>query len=330
MYSGAREKRITDKCLIAMEKIILLTIVPLIGGYVLDLLLGDPYHFPHPVKVFGNFISFGEKHLNKKKFRFLKGTAFSLLALAMVYIFFAGLIFVANQLWVWVTVLVSTVFVYYGLANRCLIDEGRAVFNALEKEGLEAGRRRLSYIVGRDTSNLTPQQIRTAVFETMAENLSDGVVAPLFWFAIGGIPAMMTYKMVNTLDSMIGYKSDRYFYFGKFAARVDDVANFIPARLTSIVMVLVTFSRRGLLFAIKFGHKHSSPNSGYPEAALAGILNCTFGGPNVYHGKLVEKPYIGIQSREIRPREIEKVANINHAVTAISIVISMCVALLFA
>jgi adenosylcobinamide-phosphate synthase len=207
---------------------------------------------------------------------------------------------------------VNSVWVYYCLANHSLIAEGKKVFSVLENEGLEAARMQLSRIVGRDTSKLNAQQIRIAVLETMSENLSDGVVAPLFYYAIAGVPGMMAYKMVNTMDSMLGYRSERYEWFGKFAARLDDVANFIPARLTALLMVLVAGSRRGLLFIFKFGSKHKSPNAGYPEAALAGILDCRFGGPNVYYGKVVEKPFIGKNDRVIESNEIRSVASINN------------------
>lgn len=159
---------------------------------------------------------------------------------------------------------------------------------------MEAGRRRLSWIVGRDTSELSPKEIYTAVLETMAENLSDGVVAPLFYYALGGFPAMMAYKMVNTLDSMIGYKDERYRQFGCMAARLDDVLNYIPARLTALFMALVAY-RPGLFrFIFRYCHQHASPNSGFPESAMAGILDCRFGGAHVYHGLLVEKPISGI------------------------------------
>lgn len=289
----------------------LLLILPLIAGYLLDLWLGDPDHWPHPVRVFGNAIAGGEKLLNRGPFRFWKGTILGVLLVASVFAFFYWLNLMLAQLPV-LFLLVNTIWVYYGLANHSLIAEGKKVFSALENEGLDAGRRQLSRIVGRDTSKLDAQQIRIAVLETMSENLSDGVVAPLFYYAIGGVPGMMAYKMVNTMDSMLGYRSERYEWFGKFAARLDDVANFIPARLTALLMVLVTGSRRGLLFIFEFGRKHKSPNAGYPEAALAGILDCRFGGPNVYHGKVVEKPFIGKNDRIIKPNEITSVANINH------------------
>jgi adenosylcobinamide-phosphate synthase len=236
-----------------------------------------------------------------------------LVLVAITFLFFYYL----NQ-WlaeaVWLYLIINGIFVYYGLANRSLITEGRKVFSVLENEGLEAGRRQLSRIVGRDTSKLTVQQIRIAVLETMSENLSDGVIAPLFYYAIGGLPGMMAYKMINTLDSMLGYRTERYEWFGKFAARLDDVANFVPARLTACLMILVTGSKTGFEFVLKFGDKHKSPNAGYPEAALAGILNCRFGGPNIYHGILVEKPFIGEKERGIENAEIDRVSAVNQRV----------------
>lgn len=299
----------------------ILLILPLVVGYLLDFWFGDPLWMPHPVKAFGWLIAKGEKGLNRGKGRFLKGMCLSLVLLLGVFFTFDLLVVASFEINQYAAIVVSTVFVYFGLANRCLIEEGKAVFTALETEGLEAGRKRLSYIVGRDTSKLTPQQIRTAVFETLSENLSDGVIAPLFYYALAGVPGMMAYKMINTLDSMIGYKSDRYYFFGKFAARMDDVANFIPARLTALLMVLATFSRRGFRFILTYGHQHASPNSGYPEAALAGLLDLRFGGPNVYHGKWVDKPYIGTNEREIGASEIATVVRINHWVTLLMVIL---------
>jgi len=175
----------------------------------------------------------------------------------------------------------------------------------------------LSWIVGRETNNLNEQQIRIATFETMSENLSDGVIAPLFYFLILGVPGAMAYKMINTLDSMIGYKNDRYIWFGKFAARLDDVANYIPARITAVLMLVVQFKISGISFVFKEGKKHSSPNAGYPEAALAYLLNCQFGGPNYYHGKLVEKPFIGNNNRKIEHEEIKTAHQINYTVSIV-------------
>jgi adenosylcobinamide-phosphate synthase len=287
-------------------------VIPLIGGYVLDLLLGDPRWLPHPIRLFGNMILVGEQWLNKGANRLLKGALLTVVLCLGVFAFFW---FVQAWLPVWAAIIFNTVFVFYGLANKSLLQEGTAVYDALYHQGLDAGRKRLSWIVGRDTSRLEENQIRIAVLETLSENLSDGVIAPLCFYAVGGVPGMMVYKMINTLDSMIGYKSERYLYFGRVAARLDDVANYIPARLTAFLMIVVTGSRRGLRYILKYGHLHASPNSGYPEAALAGIMHCRFGGPNVYHGVLVEKPYIGEYSRTIGHGELGRVKYINHAVT---------------
>lgn len=217
--------------------------------------------------------------------------------------------------------IVASIFVFYGLANRSLIQEGGEVIHTLEQQGLEAGRKRLSWIVGRDTSQLPPKKIYTAVLETMAENLSDGVVAPLFFYALGGFPAMMAYKMVNTLDSMIGYKDPRYKDFGCCSAHLDDILNYIPARLTAFLMALSGY-RKGIFFFIrKYAKRHASPNSGYPESAMAGILNCQFGGPNIYHGVLVDKPYIGTNDRELSIKDYQRAARINQSVTLLFILL---------
>jgi len=165
--------------------------------------------------------------------------------------------------------------------------------------------------VGRDTMKLNTKQIRIAALETLSENLSDGIIAPLFWFALLGAPGMLTYKMINTLDSMIGYKNDRYINIGKFAARLDDVANYIPARLTAILMLMVSGNLSKVRFVLKYGNKHASPNSGYPEAALAGILGCRFGGPNRYEGKIVSKPYIGTIDRTPDEKDLKLSVSIN-------------------
>ena len=206
---------------------------------------------------------------------------------------------------------ISSVLVFYGWANHSLIRESILVIRKLNKNVVESARNQLRMIVGRDTKNLSENEIRIAVLETLAENLSDGVITPLFYYFIGGIPAMFAYKMANTLDSMIGYKSEKFIYFGWFAAKTDDIFNFIPARLTAFLMFLVTLNFRGLKFIFKYGRKHSSPNAGYPESALAGILNCRFGGSNIYHGVLVEKPFIGTYQRIITNNDVYKACAIN-------------------
>jgi adenosylcobinamide-phosphate synthase len=186
---------------------------------------------------------------------------------------------------------------------------------------LKEGRKQVARIVGRDTSELSAQEIRTAALETLAENLSDGVIAPLFWLAIGGVPAMLTYKMVNTLDSMIGYRTDRYRDFGCFAAHLDDVANYFPARITAFLMVLASGRFTLLKFVAKYGPRHASPNSGYPEAALAGILGCRFGGPHTYFGQLFDKPYIGDHDRLLTTDDMHIAIRINRTSECIAILL---------
>lgn len=291
----------------------LISISPLLLGYVLDLLLGDPRMLPHPIRLFGNAISLGTRLLNHGTHRFLKGLLLTALLCAATFLFFWFLMQWTAQ-YLYVSLSIGSIFLFYALANKSLLEEGNAVFTALEK-GIEEGRSRLSWIVGRDTRSLDTQQITKAVFETVSENLSDGVIAPLFYYAFLGIPGAMLYKMINTLDSMIGYKNDRYFYFGKFAAKLDDVFNFIPARLTAMLMLLVSGKLHKLPTVMRQAKNHTSPNAGYPEAALAIILDCQFGGPNVYHGKLVNKPYIGTNSRQVLPTEFKAVSKINQRST---------------
>lgn len=292
-------------------------------AWMADLFLGDPSWLPHPIVLFGKVISRVEHLFNRGSNLMLKGlvSALGLILICFFLFFFAEKIIVDYFLLGWPIFVV--VFVFFGLANRTLIDEGSAVFSVLRQHGVEAGRRQLSRIVGRDTSSLTPNQIRTAVLETMSENLSDGVVAPLFWLAVGGVPAMMAYKMVNTLDSMWGYRNERFNLFGRAAARIDDVANYIPARITGLLIAVIGGSWRSIRFMWRYGNSHKSPNSGFPESALAGVLNCRFGGSALYHGVVTEKPFIGSNERDIVESDIATTVFINHRVCIITLVLSI-------
>ena len=269
-------------------------------GWAADLLIGDPEKLPHPVVWFGKMISFAEHRLNHGARRKAKGavTAIGLIlfVFAATWLLRRALLFTLPE---WVTVLFDAVCIFYCLAGTTLIREVLHVFQALE-QSLEAGRKAVGRIVGRDTAQLSDQEVRKAALETLAENLSDGVIAPLFWLALLGVPGMLAYKMVNTLDSMIGYRTERYKDFGCIAAHIDDVANYLPARLTAFMMIMVAGRRPGLVgFVWRNGRRHASPNSGYPEAALAGILNCRFGGPHYYFGEIFDKPYIGENDRAL-------------------------------
>lgn len=284
--------------------------LPLLTAWLLDHWLGDPVWMPHPVVAFGKSISFFEHRLNSGNGRFWKG---ALMTLGLV----AGVFFITFFLLRWAAffspgllLTLQILLIFYCLAGTTLVREVREVFKAVDRS-LEEGRKQVSRIVGRDTSELSAQEVRTAALETLAENLSDGVIAPLFWYLLLGVPGMLAYKMINTLDSMVGYKNERYRQFGCFAARLDDVANYIPARLTALLMVLASKRLSLLSFVGKYGNQHASPNSGYPEAALAGILNCRFGGPHNYFGEEVWKPYIGCNDRLLTTEDMQIAVHIN-------------------
>ena len=225
-----------------------------------------------------------------------------------------------EQGWGFSTIL-SAILIFYCLAGTTLVREVRDVFRAVDRS-LDEGRKQVARIVGRDTSQLTAQEIRTAALETLAENLSDGVIAPLFWLAVLGVPGMMAYKMVNTLDSMIGYRTERYRQFGCIAARIDDVANYLPARITALFMVAAGGQlMNGIRFIAKYGHRHASPNSGYPEAALASILDVRFGGPHIYFGELIDKPYIGTNDRQLTTPDMQRAILINRMVEVMAVIV---------
>lgn len=270
-------------------------------GWLLDLCLGDPLWLPHPVVLFGRIIAWGERKLNRGRHRVRKG---ALLACSCTLGTFAlcALLLWLLQPWPWAEGIVSAVLIFFCLAGKTLRREVRLTLEAVERS-VEEGRKQVARIVGRDTSQLTEQEVRKAALETLAENLSDGVVAPLFWLLLLGVPGMLTYKMVNTLDSMIAYRTSRYLRFGRVAAQIDDIANYLPARLTALLMSLLARAmyKKGEVWAFvrRYARCHTSPNSGWPEAALAGTLNCRFGGDHTYFGQLSRKPYIGHNDRPL-------------------------------
>lgn len=297
--------------------------IPLLAGWLLDLVFGDPVRLPHPVVGFGKMISGLEKTLNKGRDRMLKGgIAAGLLILGTFIV--VHLLMLMLSPFPWVKMVVEAVGIFYCLAGTTLIREVREVFAAADRS-LEEGRRQVGRIVGRDTASLTDNEVRTAALETLAENLSDGVLAPLFWYVLLGLPGMMAYKMVNTLDSMIGYRNERYKDFGCVAARIDDIANLIPARLTALLLIIAA-GRPGLWkFVMKYGPEHASPNSGWPEAALAGILDCRFGGTHDYFGETVYKPYIGTTSRQLTYADMLKAVRVSRIAEFIAVFLALAI-----
>ena len=293
--------------------------ISLLIGWMLDLLLGDPVRLPHPIVWFGKAIAFFEHRLNKGAHRKLKGALTALFLTGTVFLVTWGIRHLLSPYPSYLIILFDALIIFYCLAGTTLIREVQGVFRALDRS-LDEGRQQVARIVGRDTSELSAQEVRTAALETLAENLSDGVIAPLFWLALLGTPGMLAYKMVNTLDSMIGYRTERYRDFGCWAAHIDDIANFIPARVTALLMLFVGWitsqqgnkptrqkvnKRTGLLrFLFHYGPQHASPNSGWPEAALAALLDCRFGGTHEYFGEEVHKPYIGTNPRQLSTRDM--------------------------
>jgi len=279
-------------------------------GWLADRVLGDPEGWPHPIIWFGKLITKGEKTFNKDENRKQKGLAFALTLIIGIFCITAWTLNFAALIHPMLAYTLSAIGVFYCLAGKTLAKEVQAVFEAVD-QNLEKGRKQLARIVGRDTQALNAQEIRAAALETLAENLSDGVIAPMFWFILLGVPGMLTYKLINTLDSMIGYQNDRYKEFGYAAAKIDDIANYIPARLTSFLMLIVSNQWNKRSFVIRYSRNHTSPNSGWPEAALASILNCRFGGTHTYFGTEFKKPYIGINERPFTTKDMLTGIHIN-------------------
>lgn len=310
-------------------------LIAFLVGWLADLILGDPAWLPHPVVGFGKLIAAGEKRWNQGDNRRRKGMWLSLGLVIGVF-----LLTLALQIGLWylsaalhIGHLLFYVFVgvmvFFCLAGTTLIREVREVFRAVDRS-LEEGRKQVARIVGRDTSELSAQEVRTAALETLAENLNDGVIAPLFWLTLLGVPGMVAYKMINTLDSMIGYRNERYLEFGRFAARLDDAAGWIPARLTAFLMLLVAGRLRLLPFVRIYGPQHLSPNSGWPEAALAAILDCRFGGPHNYFGEEVVKPYIGENDRPLTTADMERAVLVNRLVELFMVLLLLIISYLCA
>lgn len=312
----------------------MVSILALALGFGLDLLFGDPHGFPHPVRAIGWMIEKGES-LCREKFSSprLAGGVLVAAVCAVCYVVPLILLFIASLMHPMVQLVVESVMIYQLLAARSLWQESMAVFHCLARGDLPAARNALSMIVGRDTQHLQEDGIARAAVETVAENTSDGVVAPLFFIALGGAPLGFLYKGVNTLDSMIGYKNEKYIEFGKVAARLDDVLNWVPARVGARLMLLGAFlleldGRNAIRIYLRDRRNHTSPNSAHTEAACAGALHIQLGGPSYYFGKLVEKPTIGDDDRPVEKEDIQRANQLMMATSCLALFCALAVRLL--
>ena len=308
-----------------MESLFPFLILP--AAFALDLIIGDPHNLPHPVRLMGNAITLAEPWFRRLRLKlFWSGALFAVTLIVLVWAITFALVSTAGLIDSGLKNIIEIIIIYYSISSKSLNDAAMDVYISLKQNQSNEAKQKVSYIVGRDVAKLTKQDVARATVETVAENFVDGVVSPLFFAAIGGAPLAMAYKMVNTLDSMVGYKNEKYIEFGKPAARIDDAANFLPARISVlfISMAAQILANRGLKAfksALKDGRKHSSPNAGFSEAAFAGTLRVRLGGPGEYFGKIVNKPYIGRNFRGVCIDHIPKACDLMLVASLLAVVL---------
>ena len=293
-------------------------------AYVLDLIFGDPQNVIHPVQVIGKIISTGEKILLRKKYKFLAGAVLNIFTVSITY---TSMYLISKSVKISVFFMIIEIYLMYTIFSiNSLAREGNRVYRILKEGDIEKARKDLSYLVSRDTEMMDEKMIIRSTMETISENTVDGIVAPMFYMFLGGMPLAMAYKAINTLDSMVGYKNEKYMEFGKFSAKVDDVANFIPARITGILIVLASMIlgydyKNSLKIFLRDRKNHSSPNSAHSEASVAGALGVQFGGKVSYFGKEIDKPTIGDKTKEFELEDIRKNIRIMYVTSFLSLVI---------
>ena len=305
-------------------------------AYVLDLIFGDPQNIIHPVQVIGKMINIGEKSLlgkkykSDRKYKFFAGMILNITVISLTY----GITYLIrgtseNS----IILTVAEIYLMYTIFSiNSLAREGNRVYNILKEGNIERARKDLSYLVSRDTGTMNEKMIIRSTMETISENTVDGIVAPMLYMFLGGLPLSMTYKAINTFDSMVGYKNEKYMDFGKFSAKLDDVANFIPARITGILIVIASMIlgydyKNSLKIFIRDRKNHSSPNSGHAEAGVAGALGVQFGGRVSYFGKEVDKPVIGDKIKDFELEDIKKNIKIMYAASFLSLVMFSVISL---
>jgi adenosylcobinamide-phosphate synthase len=289
----------------------------LLTAFILDLILGDPHKLPHPVRLMGKAITALEPRCRALPWHLtLSGALFASVLIGGTWCAAFLIVTVSGQIHPVLADIMEIILIYYCISASSLASAATDVVNTLQQQGLAQAKKKVAMIIGRDVASLSANGVKRGCVETVAENLVDGVIAPLFFAAIGGAPLAVAYKMVNTLDSMVGYKNETYRSFGKASARIDDIANYIPARLAIPIIALAAclLAAKGQVAfatAVAEGRNHSSPNAGYAEAAFAGVLGVRLNGPNFYGGKRVNKPYLGIRfAPEINSRHIRQACDL--------------------
>lgn len=308
-----------------------ISLVALVMGYILDLIFGDPYWMPHPVRFIGNLISILEKVIRRfmpktKRGEYIGGIILTVMVVSISMVIPLVIILMAKSINTYLALTVETFMCYQILATKSLKVESMKVYDELAKNDLPSARKAVSMIVGRDTKDLTFSGVAKAAVETVAENTSDGIIAPMIFIAIGGAPMGFFYKAINTMDSMVGYKNEKYMNFGRFAAKLDDVVNYLPARISAYQMILSSFFLRydyknAFKIYKRDRYNHASPNSAQTESVCAGALDIQLAGNAYYFGKLYEKPTIGDNIREINYDDIKKANRLLYCTSIISIVI---------
>ena len=294
----------------------MLHLAAIIAGFILDLIFGDPHWLPHPICLIGNLIGFIERNLRprlepNKGALLLGGALMVIIVLVISFVVPMAILLAAGMVSPWLAFALETLLCYQIFATKCLRDESMKVYDALHKQDLADARVKLSWIVGRDTQNLDEEEITKGAVETVAENTADGIIAPMFYMFLGGVPLAFLYKGINTMDSMVGYKNDKFLYFGRCAAKLDDLANLLPARITGLVMIGAAFvlgldGKNAWKIFWRDRYNHLSPNSAMTESVTAGALNIQLGGDHFYFGKLVHKDTIGDDIRPVCPEDIVK------------------------